>query len=360
MEAEKMKKILVLMLGLVVLIVSGCSGGEGDNSKSGETDKASGGGEAEFTIKLGHAGNGLESDPYYSYTTRFEEVLAEESNGRIKLEVFPNSQLGDLTSMMQQVDEGTLDMSAGQNSGTLASYDKNIQVLDIPYAFESLDVGRKVLDGEFGDKIISGVMESSNLKIMSFIPSAFRHFGTNKVPVKTPDDLKGLTIRVMEIPIHQKMVESLGATPIVIPFEETYSAVQSGVVDGHEQAPYTMLMANLEEVTDYFNLDKHTMNTAVTIINSDFFNGLSEEDQRIVAHAESEALQALLNHIDEGTEGDMEQIKAAGVEIIEIPPENFVLFQEKVIDNVIEYLEKEIGDREMIDLMFEAIEKEGE
>src|SRR5699024_2359941 len=175
----------------------------------------------------------------------------------------------------------------------------------IPYAFEDLEVGRNVLNGEFGQKLIDGVAESSDFKIMSFIPSAFRHFGTNKTPVETPDDLKGLTIRVMEIPIHQKMVESLGATPIVIPFEETYSAVQAGVVDGHEQAPYTMLMANLEEVTDYFNLDKHTMNTAVTMINQDFFNSFSEEDQEILADAEQQAIQALLAHIDESTDDDM-------------------------------------------------------
>ncbi|PAV28359.1 hypothetical protein CIL05_17145 [Virgibacillus profundi] len=347
----KFKFVNFLLLISFVLVLAACSA-----DSSGEaSDDASSNSEEEITIRLGHAGNGLESDPYFSYTEKFSEVLEAETDGRIKVEVFPNSQLGDLDSMMEQVNNGDLDMTAGQNTGTLATYDPNMQVLDLPYAFETLEVGQEVLSGEFGDKLKEGVVDASNLKLMSFLPSSFRHFGNNIHPITSPEDLEGLTIRVMEVPVHQEMVKALGATPQVVAFEELYSAIQTGVVDGHEQAPYTMLMINLQEVTDYFTLDKHVMNTAVTLLNEDFFNSLSEEDQEIVVKAEKEAQQALLNHVAENTESDMQVIIGAGVEVAELTSEQFREFQDVVVGPVSEYLETKV-DEGLVDEMLQAIE----
>ncbi|WP_408006912.1 TRAP transporter substrate-binding protein [Pseudalkalibacillus sp. A8] len=341
------KLVNVLFLTLLMLSLVACSS-ESTSNNEGESE--------EITIRLGHAGNGLESDPYNTYSEKLSEVLEEESDGRIKLQVFPNSQLGNLDSMKDQVNNGNLEMTAGQNTGTLATYNPNIQVLDLPYAFETLEVGQAVLNGDFGQKLKDGIADSSNMKLMSFIPSSFRNFGNNKHPITSPDDLKGLTIRVMEVPVHQEMVKALGATPQVIAFEELYSALQTGVVDGHEQAPYTMLMVKLQEVTKYFTLDKHVMNTAVSLINKNFFDNLSEADQQIVIKAEAAATQALLDHVTENTEKDMQTILDAGVEVTELTPEQFKAFQDVVIGQVSEYLESKI-DEGLVDEMLQAIDE---
>jgi TRAP-type transport system periplasmic protein len=350
-----MKKFRFLNFMIIsLLVLAACSNTSNTSNTSSDGDSKIN--DKEITIRLGHAGNGQESDPYTTYSKTLAEVLEKETDGRIKLQVFPNSQLGDLDSMKDQVNNGNLEMSAGQNTGTLATYNPNIQVLDLPYAFESLEVGQKVLEGDFGQKIKDGIAEKSNLKLMSFIPSSFRHFGNNKHPVTSPNDLKGLTIRVMEVPVHQEMVKALGATPQVIAFEELYSAVQTGVIDGHEQAPYTMLMAKLEEVTKYFTLDKHVMNTAVTIMNQKFFDSLSKEDQEIVVKADQEATQALLDHVANNTDKDMQAIKDAGVKVTELTAEQFKEFQDVVIPPVSKYLESKV-DNGLIDEMLKAIEE---
>lgn len=344
----KMNKLkLTIILSILMIVLIACS--------SDSTEKAEGNDDG-VKIRIGHPGNDTEVDPYHSYTNKFEEVLEEKTDGRIKIEVFPNNQLGDLESMMEQVDNGDLEMTAGQNAGTLATYDDNIQVLDLPYAFETLDIGKEVLDGEFGNKLKDSVYEKSGLQLMSFLPSSFRHFGNNKHKISSPEDLEGLTMRTMEIPVHQEMMKSLGAIPQTIAFEELYSATQTGVVDGHEQAPYTMLMENLQEVTDYFSLDKHVMNTAVTLVNQDFFNNLNEEDQNIIIEAENEAANALLEHVADNNEKDLEEIKDAGVEINELSSEEFEKFQDVVIEPVSEYLNTRV-DEGLIDDMLQAIEE---
>jgi len=344
------KNFLYLVVLIVAVVLSACSEESSNADKTSDDSN-----DAEITIKLGHTGNDLEDDPYHHYTEKFSEVLEEESDGKIELEVFPNAQLGDLTSMMEQVDEGDLEMTAGQNSGTLATYDPNIQVLDLPYAFDDLEVGQEVLEGEFGNKIKDGISENSNLKIMSFLPSSFRHFGNNDGPITSPSDLEGKTVRTMEIPVYGEMVKALGGSPQDIPFEELYSAVQTGVVDAHEQAPYTLLMSKLEEVTDYFSLDKHTMNIAVTLTNEEFFYSLSEEDQEIIEKADTEARQALLDYVADNAEQNIEDMEEAGVEVNELTDEEFEKFQDVVIEPVTEYLEKTI-DEGLVDEMLEDID----
>lgn len=345
---REFQKIILAILLLTVITLAACSNDENQSSASGGD---------EIVIRLGHPGNETETDPYYTYTNKFSEVLESETDGRIKLEVFPNSQLGSIESMMGQTDSGNLDMTAGQNTGNLATYYPSIEVLDLPYAFETLEIGQAVLNGEFGDKLKEGLADSSNLRLLSFIPSSFRHFTNNVHPVTSPEDLQGLTIRVMEVPIHQEMVKALGATPTVVAFDELYSALQTGVVDGQENAPYLMIMSNIHEVTDYLTLDKHVMNTAVSLINDEFYNSLSEEDQEIVENAEAEATEAFLNHVQENEEEDLQVVEDAGVEITELSSEQFQAFQDAVIEPLSEYLDGRVEEG-LVDEMLETIENE--
>ena len=253
--------------------------------------------------------------PYYTYTQVFNQVLTAGTGGRYEIQTFPNSQLGDLESLTEQTARGLVQMSAGQNAGLFASYYPDIQIVEMPYTFPSLEIGRAVLNGDFGKELADGVAEASGVRIISWLPSAFRSFTNSKKPIHSPADMAGLKIRVQPVPIHIKLVESLGASATPIAWGELYNALQTGVVDGQENAPYVITLGHLEEVQKYYTLDRHLMNLAMVTINEEFYKGLSEADRAVFEEAARTAQFAMLGVIQAKETVDLAKIKDAGMEI---------------------------------------------
>ena len=284
--------------------------------------------QAQTIVKLAHseAEGNLLDNPYWAFTEVFARALEGESNGRFALEVYPNKQLGDIESMTEQTARGVVQMTAGVSAGLLSSYYPNIQILEMPYSFASTEVGRMVLDGPFGQELSDAVAQESGLRILAYLPSAFRHFSNSVRPIRTPADMEGLKIRVQPIPIHLKIVEALGASATPIAWGELYNALQTNVVDGQENAPYTMLLANLQEVQKYYTLDGHLLNVPMVVVNEAFFSGLSDADKAIFRSAARKASFAMLGIIQAKESQDLKTIAAAGVEIYQPTPEEFQMF----------------------------------
>lgn len=283
---------------------------------------------AQTVVKLAHAeaeGDLLKS-PYWAYTEVFGRALEGESNGRYVLETYPNGQLGDYESLTDQTAHGVVQMTAGVSAGLLASYFPDIQILEMPYSFPSTEVGRKVLDGPFGRELSDALAEASGLRVLGYLPSAFRNFSNSTRPIKTPADMEGLKIRVQPIPVHLAIVEALGANATPIAWGELYNALQTGVVDGQENAPYTMLLANLQEVQKFYTLDHHLLNMPMVIINEEFFQSLPAEDQAIFRSAARQAAFAMLGIIKAKESQDLVAIADAGVEIYQPTPAEFQQF----------------------------------
>ncbi len=312
----------------------------------------------EKVIKLGHCDThiGIVESPYFAYTETFKAIVEGRTGGRIEVQIFPNSQLGDLRSQMEQTAWGTMQMTAGMTVDLLASYDPNIQVLAIPYTFQNTEIGRIVLNGEFGDELSDFIAQKSKMRVISWLPSAFRNFSNSVRPIRTPEDMKGLRMRTMQVPIHMSMVKALGANPTPIPWEELYSALQTGVVDGQENPPYSVVMAKLYEVQKYYTLDNHLLNIAVVVINDKFFNELTPEDQTIVKYAARQAELALLGVVTAKENLDLKAISKAGVSIYSPTPAEFAQFSEKVRGPVLKTLEGKV-DKIWIDKLFKAVNK---
>lgn len=313
---------------------------------------------AEIVIKLAVIDNmnGILESSYYSYVQVFKSMVENKSGGRIGVQVFPNGQLGDLPSTLEQTAKGIIEMTSGQNTGLLATYAPNIQCLDIPFVFRDTEVAMEVLNGEFGDKLNQEVIDKAGVRILSYLPTSFRNFITNKKQIKSASDLKGLKIRVMEVPIHVKMMEALGANPTVISFSELYTAMQTGVVDGHEQAPYTVLMNKLEEVADYYTLDGHILNSNAVTMNEKFFQSLSKDDQNIILGAARSAQQAMIGVIKAKEVQDLSKIAAAGVEIYQPDQEEIQGFKDMTQKPVIDMLSSEM-DVKIIEELLKAVEE---
>ena len=313
---------------------------------------------AQTVVKFAHSeGEGdLLENPYWAYTEVFSQVLSAVTGGRYELQVFPNKQLGDLESMMEQASRGVVHIVGGISAGHLSSFDPSVQVLEMPYTFPSTDVGRTVMNGSFGKMLADSVAEKSNLRILSYLPSAFRNFSNNERPIRTAADMQGLKIRVQNIPIHVAMVEALGASATPIAWAELYNALQTGVVDGQENAPYTMLLANLQEVQRYYTLDRHLLNMPLVAMNEDFYQGLSDEDRAAFRQAADDAAFAMLGIIKAKESQDLAKIRAADTEIYQPTPAEMQTFVEATRGPVVEIMKQKV-DKVWIDRFFAAIEE---
>ncbi len=232
----------------------------------------------------------------------------------------------------------------------LSTFDPNVQVLEMPYTFRNTEIAREVLNGPFGHKLSDQLAKSSNIRILSYLPSAFRSFINSKHEIHSPADMKGMKIRTMEIPIHMEMVRALGATATPISWSELYSALQTGVVDGAESAPYVILLGKLQEVQKYYTLDRHTLNLALIIINDKFFKSLPPEDQRIFSYAARQAQLAMLGVVAAKETQDFKTIREAGMKIYKPKPEEFNQFKDLTREPVLKIMRKKVEEKWIADL----------
>ncbi|HXZ43555.1 MAG TPA: TRAP transporter substrate-binding protein DctP, partial [archaeon] len=185
---------------------------------------------AQFEIRLAH------SDPPDIYTSRkaagstvFKAMVENETGGAVKVNLFPAGQLGGEREVAEAVKLGSVQI--GMLSGPFSGFCKEAQVFDIPYLFPSLLVAYRTLEGPFGKELAEECLKKTGMRILTYAQVGFRNFTNSARVIKTPADLKGLKLRVMENPVYMNLVKSMGAAPTPIPWPETYTALQQKVVD---------------------------------------------------------------------------------------------------------------------------------
>lgn len=313
---------------------------------------------APVVVKLAHSEAEIDivQSPYLVWTSVFKNITENSTAGKYEIQVFPNKQLGDLRSMTEQCSRGLIQMVAGPSAGLLSSFDPAIQVVEMPYSFANTEIGRLVMDGWFGQELSDNMAKKSGLRIMAYMPSAFRNFSNNVREIRAPADMKGLKIRTMEIPIHMEMVKALGASATPIAWQELYSALQTGVVDGQENAPYTILLGKLQEVQKFYTLDNHLLNMPTIMINEKFYQELPPADKRVFDYAAREATFAFLGLVRAKEVMDLETIAKAGVSIYQPTPEEFAQFREATKAPIMEIMKKKV-DPVWIEKLFKAIDE---
>jgi tripartite ATP-independent transporter DctP family solute receptor len=234
-----------------------------------------------FELKLAHA------DPIDVATSRkhaqavaFASLVNARSGGRINVTVYGAGALGAEREYVEGVKAGTI--QAGIASGVISNFFPSAMVTDIPFLFPSADVAWKVLDGPFGAKLSKMFLEQTGMRNLAFAEVGFRNFTNNIRPIRTPADMKGLKIRVQETPLYINMLKAMGANPTPIAWTETYTALQTKVVDGQENPVPTILMAKLHEVQKFITLDGHVYGVDWFVINEKFFQSLPPDLQYIL------------------------------------------------------------------------------
>ncbi len=235
------------------------------------------------------------------------------TNGRIKIEVYPGAVLGSEKETIEQTQMGVIDINRVSISPVVSVYPK-MAVFALPYIFASREHMWKVLESKIGQNMLSEI-EKVGFLGLAYMDSGARSFYTVKKPILSPADLKGLKIRTQKSPVMMDMVSAMGGKPVPMAFEEVYSALQTGVIDGAENNPPSYYETSHYEVAKYYSLDQHAMVPEIVLMSAKTWKKLSDQDKNIIKMAAlaAQELQRKLWLKDEGIA--MEKVKAAGCKI---------------------------------------------
>lgn len=239
---------------------------------------------AEVTLKLGHIAD--PQNPYAQGAQKFADLVAEKSGGTIKVEVYPSSQLGNQRDLVEGLTLGTLDLTM-TSTAVLGNFHPQVAVFDLPFIFRDREHAFKALD-TVGMEIAKD-LEEKGMKVLAFYENGVRNMTNNIRPIRVPEDMKGLKIRVMEQPIYIAMMKALGANPTPMAFGELFTALQKGVVDGQENPAAHIYTKRFFEVQKYISLTEHTYSAEPLVVSMITWNKLTPEQQTIIQEAAEEA-----------------------------------------------------------------------
>ncbi len=361
-----MKKMLAAALAAsMVMGLTACGGSqtadtkapesakEADSTAAGESAEAAGSDEqktgSEMTWKL--ATDASKDYPTTKALMKFADEVYEKSNGRIAIDVYESSILGDEVSYMEQLQAGTVDI-AKLSLGTLSGLYEDTQVFLLPFLFKNNTEMWKVLEGEVGTTVKNGLNDYS-IQGIGFTDNGSRCFYTT-TEVDSLDDFKGLAIRVQNNQLMNSMVSCLGGNPVNVSANEVYSALQTGVCKGGENNPNIILSDSLYEVAPYVLMDNHTTTMDVICMNQDLWDSLSDEDKEIVNEAMAEATAYDREIWDESVAESIQALKDKGATIVELDDATLDSFR-KAMDPVYEEYSAKYGD--LLDAINATLEK---
>ncbi len=235
---------------------------------------------APITMKLGHIAE--PENPYGMGADYFAKLVKERSGGAIDIQVFPSSQLGNQRDLVEGLTFGTVDITL-TGTAVLGNFIPEVAVFDLPFIFRDIPHAYKALDTVGMELCKKG--EKRGMITLAIWENGVRHMTNSKRPIRTPDDMKGLKIRVMEQPVYIEMMKALGASPTPMAMSELYTALQKGVVDGQENPFSHIATKHFDEVQKYISLTGHTYASEPILISTMAWAKLNKEQQEIVRKA---------------------------------------------------------------------------
>lgn len=313
-----MKRIICLVTGilflLATLLMAGC-GMRGSNS--GSDSSTSNGQAGGTTLKVGF-GSSMDTSSGGQGLKKFKELVEQKSNGRIKVELFGDGQLGNDKSMMEALQMGTLDITL-PSSSPVAELTKAFMVFDLPFLFTTPEQVDKVLDGENGRAILA-TLDTVNIKGLCYFENGFRNITNSKRPILKAADLQGMKIRTMQNPIMLETFKLWGANPVPMAFNEVFTALEQKIIDGQENPNTLIYDAGFYEAQKYITVSHHFYTPYVFMISKKKWDTLSAEDRKIVQECADEA-KKYQREINRKIDGEyLQKMKDKGIEVNELSP----------------------------------------
>ncbi len=286
-----LKKVLCLLI--CVLLLTACAAcGSASNvppaPSAGSAPSASAPGQPSAEPIEIRWGNVFAPDlPFNQGTAKFKELVESRSGGRITVSLFPSSQLGNNNEIMGMLVEGTNQMG-NEGGGFLAQWAPKFMVSEAVYAFRDIDHMMAVMTGEIGQEMFDELLAARGVRVIDVWYYGTRHISANKL-IDTPADLNGVKMRVPDGPLYIANGNALGASPTPISLSEVYLSLKTGVIDAQENPLPTIYQNKFQEVQDYIILTGHNYNFNTVMVNEEFWQGLSAEDQELILACAHEA-----------------------------------------------------------------------
>jgi tripartite ATP-independent transporter DctP family solute receptor len=260
------------------------------------------------------------SHPVHRGLEEMARLVAEKSGGRMKFQLFHSEQLGTEVECLEKAQAGTLAITK-VSAGVVGNFVPVYQTFSLPYLFRDEGHFWRVLDGDIGNDMLErlatkGDGTSSGLHGLAWYDSGSRSFYTKR-PVRGPADLRGLKIRTMSDPVAMDMVQAMGGSPTPIAWGELYTALRQGTVDGAENNPPSLLSSRHFEICKHYILDHHSRIPDVLVMSSAVWNELNDEEKRWITEAARESGVYQRKVWAEDSDKAIEEIKAAGVNVVE-------------------------------------------
>jgi TRAP-type transport system periplasmic protein len=273
---------------------------------------------------------------------KFADILEEKLGDEFDYELFHTEALGDENVHLQMIRTGQIDVyPMGSDAVGL---DDAWAVFDMPFLFKDRDAVSRLLDGEVGDALRQSMRDKAGLEVLAFGELGFRNITNNVRPVTTPDDLKGIKLRVPGSKTRVLSFEMLGASPITMNFGELYLALQQGTVDGQENPLLTIKNRSLNEVQKYLSMSGHVYTPVTFVMNGAKYDSLTPEQQALVKEA---ALEAAKYTRQLGTDADASLLTELSetMEVNEIDREAFVEASKPIWEAIAEVAGQDIANQ---------------
>lgn len=339
----KIKKIILIILSIFLLsgLLTGCLDAEKRREQNKERD----------VYELYIACDSQEDTVTGIFMNKYADILEEKSNGRIKVNRFPNSQLGGDGEITEAVQNGNITFVV-QTTAPQVSFVPEAAIFDAPMAFKNLEIARHVLDGRLVESL-KPYYEDKRIRLLAYADQGFRVMSSNRA-IDDTKDLKGIKIRTMENANHIALWKNAGANPTPMAWSEVYIGLQQKSIDAQENPVETIVASKVYEQQDYVIMTNHILHTLSLIGSPKVIDDLPEDLQKYVYEAADEAKVYARSQTDERSEGRLQIVKDSGTQIIE--------FNEKLFDEMKEAsqsvwtkLEEQIG-KELVDVLREEIE----
>jgi tripartite ATP-independent transporter DctP family solute receptor len=279
------------------------------------------------TVKLGFVTE--DSSTWAEGARKFKELVGKKT-GEFDIQLYPSAQLaaGSTVKQMEMIRSGAIQMGiiGGIES---SSFVPAINIFTLPFMFPSYDVAIACENGAIG-KDMEKLYEKQNMIILGWGANDFRDFSNRTREIKVPDDLKNLKMRVPNSEMYLDLWRTLGTNPVAMSWAETVGALQTGTVDGQENGPHQTWSSKAYELVKYYTVSNYSYDPIMLVINKDFFNSLSANDQKILRESGLEAMRYEAGFVKNKAEERLNIIKNAGVKVTYLSDEQVKLFQKKV------------------------------
>lgn len=315
------KKFGFAAIGMsAALVLGACSSDTGSEANADEAK--------EYDLKMSVTVS--DSSTWYEAAEKLRDDLAEESDGRINIELYANEQLsgGDSGKAVEGLAKGSIDLTF--NSTIIYSIlDDRFGVASAPFLFADTDEVDPVFAGEGGD-MLKEILAEKGVHALGYGQNGFRQITNSVQEVKAPEDLKGMKIRIPGITMYTDLYRELGTDPQTMTFSEVFTALQQGTIDGQENPIDVIYSSKLAEVQDYITMWNYSYDPLVLGMNKKLYDSMSDADKELIDRLGKEAAEYQVEIAREKEASQIEELEAAGMQFYYPTEEELALFEEAV------------------------------